>query len=191
MRRPKLSEYGFSVVEIVISLVLVIIGVMVGDYVVKHISSSGEPTNWFVYDSKADNFTAVFPEQPTVISIPTMSGPEGTYTSQGFRNVNDSNAYLVTRSIYTKTITLPTLSDFIKGNNSSTEKPTIINFKYIKVNGYQAETFEYSAVINGAKDYAVGELVNDKNTLYAAVTSSVNAPAPYSKYFINNFKVGK
>ena len=157
--------------------------------VVSSTSSNSTPSNWSPSSFSGNNysFSAMFPCNPKTVQL-SGADSNGKYTAYGYVCKYNDGVYEVLCSVYSaSSVTLPPLT---LSNNASGLNAHIISSKKLTVDGYPAETMEYSASSGGTNLLARYEIVADKNVVYTAVDDWV-PPAPYINYFVNNFQVGQ
>ncbi len=150
------------------------------------------PANWVSFMSTGKNFSVMMPNKPTTSgpgSGKNSNGPYYTYLYSSQNLTTNPVAYSVSTITYKQSAKLPTLNDILQYTSGTNSKVKVINLKYSTINGLSAENFEYSINYNGNTAIATGVSILKGNTVYSAVSSALDSQAPYTKYFISNFRV--
>jgi hypothetical protein len=186
-KRANKQHDGFSLVEVLFIMVIVVLVGLAGWFVYKKHAIATASTKWVRYNSTYANFSVDFPRKPAIVE---PFGEKGTCLDQSF--ANELTQYSVQCAVYDSDAKISNLDDFRQGQEGEFQHIASDSHKYIKISGYSAETFEMTGTGNNYKLDMAGESLLSGKYIYNLFTirsgSSIEQ-APYTKYFFNSFRI--
>lgn len=187
MLRHRNNEKGFSVPDILLAvLVVLIIAAVAGRVLLNHIYP-GPPANWVSFSNTAGNFSVMFPNEPSALAQSNDSNAEkGFYASEGttgfvvsYAAITRSDADVSASTVFKNSIGAEV--SYTNGHITSAKKTTI--------SSYQAETYQVVGSKNGDADTVTGEVVDTGKVVYNVAAFQINTISPNTQYFLKSFKV--
>jgi len=159
-------------------------------------SGSSTPTGWTSFSNQDGNFSAMFPNTPEAIPQTAQSLQQGTIVFNGYQSGNENTAYVVIYGKFSRDYVLPSdtqalLVNYVNGLENSLQNVQVISDNNATIGGFNAETYEFIGTKDSKNLDLTGEVVLDNRVLYNVFTTQIKNQAPNTRYFLNNFMIGK